>query len=163
MSEAMATTTPDIRPAEAADMDDVRELFRAYARSVDAPSCFEGFEAELAALPGDCVAPLGGILVARDAAGGRPAGVVAFRPIAPGIAEMKRLFVSPDARGLGMGHGLVEAALSHAAACGHRALRLSTLPAAMPAADALYRALGFRVIAPYAGAACGASCYEKAL
>jgi GNAT superfamily N-acetyltransferase len=76
---------------------------------------------------------------------------------------MKRLFVSPDARGLGWGRHLVEATLRHAAAAGFRALRLGTLPQAMPAADALYRAMGFRPIAQYDGAACGATCYEKAL
>lgn len=158
-----ATGPPTIGLAGAADMDAVRALFRAYAMSVDAPACFATFEHELADLPGDCAAPLGGILLARGAADGLPLGVVAFRPLTPGIAEMRRLFVSPDARGLGIGRALVEAALRQAATCGHRTLRLSTLPAEMPVADALYRALGFRVIPPYEGAARDASCYEMPL
>lgn len=161
MSDAPAARA--IGAAQEADMDAVRALFRAYAGSVDAPACFAGFERELAALPGDCAAPQGGILLARVPEDGRAVGVVAFHAIAPGIAEMKRLYVAPHARGRGLGQALVEAALTAAAAAGNRALRLSTLPAAMPAADALYRAMGFRPIPPYPGVAPGCACYEMRL
>jgi GNAT superfamily N-acetyltransferase len=161
MSEPVAA--PSVGLAAPADMDHVRALFRAYAGSVDAPACFDGFEKELASLPGDCAAPLGGILLARDPAGAAPQGVVAFHPIAAGIAEMRRLYVRPPARGRGWGRLLVQAALVHAASAGHRVLRLSTVPAAMPAADALYRAIGFCPIPPYPGTAAGCTCFEKLL
>jgi GNAT superfamily N-acetyltransferase len=152
-----------IAPARPGDLDAVRALFREYAGSVDAPSCFAGFEQELARLPGDCAPPSGGILLARDARSQEAAGVVAFHALAPGLAEMKRLYVRPAWRGQGLGRRLVEATLAAAASSGHAAVRLSTLPEAMPAADALYRDLGFRPIPPYAGAGCAATCYELAL
>ena len=94
---------------------------------------------------------------------GKPVGVVAFRQLEPGVAEMKRLYVRPEQRGRGLGRRLVEAVLREAAARGYGAVRLSTVPAAMRAADALYQTTGFRPIASYPGAACGAQCYETAL
>lgn len=163
MSMTQQTTTAlRIVPARSDDMDTVRALFRAYAASVDAAACFDGFERELAALPGDCVPPAGGILLARDERG-TAIGVVAFHAIAPQVAEMKRLFVAPAGRGRGLGRALVEDVLRHAKAQGHAAIRLSTLPRVMPAADALYRTLGFRPIPAYEGVACAATCYERAL
>jgi GNAT superfamily N-acetyltransferase len=155
---------PRIRPAGPADIEDVRALFRDYEKAVaaGASQCFADFEKELAGLPGDCAPPLGGILLARDAAGAA-AGVVAFHPLEPGVAEIKRLYLKAQYRGRGLGRQLMNAALRAAAAAGHRTVRLSTVPKAMPAADALYRAMEFRQIPAYAGAACAAVCYETAL
>lgn len=161
---ARALQPPRIAPAGASTLDDVRALFRDYeaAFAGGAAQCFADFEDELAALPGDCALPLGGILLARDGHG-KPVGVVAFRQLEPGVAEMKRLYVRPEQRGRGLGRRLVEAVLREAAARGYGAVRLSTVPAAMRAADALYQTTGFRPIASYPGAACGAQCYETAL
>lgn len=158
-----AVAAVSIAPARRGDLDTVRALFREYAGSVDAPSCFAGFEQELAALPGDCAPPAGGILLARDTRTEEAAGVVAFHALAPGLAEMKRLYVRPAWRGQGLGRRLVEATLAAAASSGHAAVRLGTLPKVMPAADALYRDLGFQPIPSYAGAGCEATCYELAL
>jgi len=164
MSDASAIErAPRIAATGPGDMETARALFRDYAASVDAPSCFEGFERELADLPGDCAAPAGGILLARDPATGEPAGIVAFHALAPGLAEMKRLYVRPGWRGQGLGRRLVEAALLAAAAQGHAAVRLGTLPQVMPEANALYRDLGFQPIPPYPGAGRDATCYELAL
>ena len=159
-----ALSPPRIAPAGASVMDDARALFRDYeaAFAAGAAQCFADFEKELAALPGDCAPHLGGILLARDGHG-KPVGVVAFRQLEPGVAEMKRLYVRPEQRGRGLGRRLVEAALREAAHRGYGAVRLSTVPSAMRAADALYRAMGFRPIAAYPGAACAAQCYETAL
>ena len=162
LSPQRSKPTCNIALADPRDMGAVRALFRDYAASVDAPACFDGFERELAALPGDCVPPAGGILLARDERGD-VVGVVAFHAIAPQVAEMKRLFVSPPGRGRGLGRALVEEVLRHAKAQGHAAIRLSTLPLAMPVADALYRTLGFRPIPAYEGVTCAATCYERAL
>ncbi len=61
---------------------------------------------------------------------------------------MKRLYVAPGGRGLGVGRALVAAVLAAAERIGYREMRLDTLPG-MTAAIALYRATGFGPVAPY--------------
>jgi len=151
-----------VRPAvTAADLDEVRALFREYERSQGQSPCFAGFAAELDELPGAYAAPEGALLLA--VADGRAVGVVAIRPLGDGAAEMRRLFVRPEARSGGVGRRLAEAALAAARPAGHRALRLETL-SSMIAARALYEALGFREVAPYVTKPiCGAHYYERAV
>lgn len=139
--------TAVIAPAETpADIAAVRALFREYAASLDFDLCFQGFEAELAGLPGVYARPAGVLLLA--VVGGEPAGCVALRPLGDGAAELKRLYVRPAHRGLGLGRRLVTEALCHAVAAGYAAVRLDTVPAMADAAR-LYTALGFRDIPPY--------------
>ena len=64
------------------------------------------------------------------------------------MCELKRLYVRPSARGLGLGRRLTEAALELAAELGYRTIKLDTTPE-MAAAHELYRTLGFREIEPY--------------
>lgn len=145
----MSAASFRIVPARSdADLDAVAALFRAYAGSLGVDLAYQDFAAELAALPGKYAPPDGELLLARDE-GGRALGCVALRPIEPrGCCELKRLYVTPDGRGLGLGRALVEAITTAAIRIGHRELRLDTLPS-MRAAQALYRRLGFRPIEPY--------------
>ncbi|MCR0984699.1 GNAT family N-acetyltransferase [Roseomonas populi] len=133
--------------ASAGDLAEVARLFREYAEGLGVDLSFQGFEAELASLPGRYAPPAGALLLARGR-DGTPMGCAALRPLGDGLCEMKRLFVPPRARGLGLGRALVEAVLAAARAARHREVRLDTLPG-MAEAVALYRSVGFRPVPPY--------------
>ena len=136
-----------IRPADgAADMATVRTLFREYADWLGIDLSFQGFEEELAGLPGDYAPPQGRLLLGEI--GGAPAGCIALRPLAPGIGEVKRLYLRPAFRGRGLGRRLAETVVADARAIGYRVLRLDTLQR-LTEANALYASLGFRPIPPY--------------
>jgi predicted N-acetyltransferase YhbS len=123
-----------------------RELFREYQVELGIDLGFQGFEAEVASLPGPYAPPSGCLLLADLA--GRPVGCVGLRPIGPGVAGLKRLFVRTDARGRGIARDLAWAALAHARAQRYERVVLDTL-STMAAAQRLYRSLGFRETEPY--------------
>src|SRR3954468_17624681 len=124
------------------DFDPVASLFRAYARELGVDLTFQGFEDEVANLPGDYGPPNGGLLLAR-AASGDALGCVALRPLAEaGTCEMKRLYVRPAGRGLGVGRTLASTIITVAAERGYWRMRLDTL-STLRAAIGLYRSLGF--------------------
>jgi putative acetyltransferase len=124
----------------------VRELMREYAASLSFDLGFDGFEAELAGLPGSYGPPAGALLVAYVEE--EPAGCAALRRLDDGSGELKRLFVRPSHRGLGLGRRLTETAIATARELGYPRLRLDTAPE-MAAAQGMYRTLGFSEIEPY--------------
>jgi len=136
-----------VPPRDAADLEAVRTLFGEYAASLGFSLGYQGFEAELAGLPGKYAAPEGALLLAK--VDGVVAGVVALRKLEPGIAEMKRLYVAPAHHGRSIGRRLAEAVVAAARARGYRRLRLDTITGKMDAAVKLYRSMGFAEIAPY--------------
>lgn len=143
------TTLFDIRPARVPeDMPTVAELFRGYAASLPVALDYQDFDSELAALPGKYAGPKGELLVAWGE-DGSALGCVGLRPIQPdGACEMKRLFLLPDARGLGLGRAMTEAVIEAARTRGYDELRLDTL-ASMHAAQQLYAQMGFERMEPY--------------
>ena len=128
------------------ELDMVRELMRAYADSLPFDLDFQGFDRELSELPGDYAPPRGALLVAR--VDGRVGGCVALRHLDGDACEMKRLFVSPAARGRGIGRLLAEGIVGEARRLGYARIRLDTTPGMEPA-QALYEQLGFKEIPPY--------------
>lgn len=145
----MSSDSANIRPATSdEDLAAIRALFEAYAASLPVDLAYQGFAQELAGLPGAYAPPTGALLLARDD-DGTPLGCVALRAMTPpGWSEMKRLYVSPDARGMGLGRSLALAVIDAARDAGYRELRLDTLPS-MIDAQALYHRLGFVTTAPY--------------
>lgn len=132
--------------ASIAHMSIARSLFVEYAQSLDFDLGFQGFEEELANLPGVYASPGGAIYLAF--VGDEPAGCVALKPLADAVAEMKRLYVRPSHQGRGLGRALSVRVIERARELGYRKLRLDTVPS-MTAARAMYRSLGFYEIAPY--------------
>lgn len=134
-----------------ADLAEVAALFDAYAASLPIDLGYQDFATERATLPGRYARPGGALLLARDTAG-MALGCVALRARDGGRAEIKRLYVAPFARGLGLGRALLDAVTQAAVGLGHGALCLDTLPF-MTEAQALYRRAGFQPILAYDEAA----------
>jgi GNAT superfamily N-acetyltransferase len=137
----------DIRPAELPrDLEVVRALFAEYAGSLGVDLAFQGFESELAELPGKYQPPSGRLLLAWK--GERAVGSIALRPLDASSCEMKRLYVRPEARGEQLGRRLAERICQEAREAGYGRICLDTLPM-MVSAQSLYESLGFVPIAPY--------------
>lgn len=128
------------------DIDVVRSMLREYQEQLGIDLGFQGFEAELASLPGTYAPPTGRLLLASH--DGMPRGCVALQAVSASRGEMKRLYVRPNARGLGIGRLLVARVLAEARAIGYDEVVLDTLPT-MTEAQRLYEQFGFVEIEPY--------------
>jgi putative acetyltransferase len=135
---------PAQTPAQVAQ---ARELFLEYAQSLGFSLCFQNFDKELADLPGVYAPPEGRLLLAECK--GELAACVSFHKLEPGICEMKRLYLRPQFRGLGLGRALAERIISEARQIGYQRMRLDTVEPVMKDAVAMYYKLGFKPIAPY--------------
>ncbi len=138
------------KPDAPGELEAVRGLFREYAASLQVDLCFQDFESELAALPGEYAEPRGVLLLARN--GQDLLGCCALRPLDNAdyvnACEMKRLYVRPAHRSEGIGRRLVEAVLDSARLADYDCVLLDTLDD-MESARELYKDLGFEEIAPY--------------
>ncbi len=141
----------------AAQIEECRKLFHEYEQHLGVDLRFQDFEQEVEDLPGAYAPPDGALILAVTATGGEvcnettnteTAGCVALRRLAPGICEMKRLFVRPRFRGTGIGRQLARLIIEKARSMGYGKMRLDTLDF-LTGAISLYRSLGFRQIEPY--------------
>ena len=134
-----------------AEWADAAALVEAYAQTLGPSACVKDLSDELAELPRRYGPPLGGLVVAY--VDGISAGCCALRPLPEtdhtNACEMKRLYVRPEHRKLGLGHALVAAVLENARVSGYSCVLLDTLDE-MEAARALYEEMGFVEIPPYA-------------
>ena len=128
-------------------LEAIRTLFLEYARGLDFNLCFQNFEAELRDLPGSYARPRGRLILCE--VGSAPAGCIALRPLELNVGEIKRLFVRPEFRGMGIGVRLGKHIINEARSTGYTALRLDTIRGTMDNAIALYKSLGFTEIPAY--------------
>ena len=139
-----------VSPQTAQDWDSTRAILREYADSLHVDLCFQGFEEELAGLPGAYAPPSGLMLLAL--VDGEVAGCGAFRNLPdvdyPNACEMKRLYVRPAFRRFGLGRLIAQALMDRAAQSGYSAMLLDTLDE-MEAARGLYESLGFEEVPPF--------------
>jgi ribosomal protein S18 acetylase RimI-like enzyme len=127
-------------------IEEIRRLLREYEASLGVSLCFQGFERELAELPGEYVPPGGRLWMALDT--DEAVGCVALRRLDDETCEMKRLYLRPGSRARGVGRLLAVATIGEARKIGYKKMRLDTL-AEMREARTLYESLGFKRIEPY--------------
>jgi GNAT superfamily N-acetyltransferase len=130
----------------AEDYADADRLIRAYLVELPFKVDFQDVDRELAELPTEYGPPSGAAVLVRD--GGHAVGFVGVRRFADHDAELKRMYLEPEARGSGIGRSLAEAGVEAARALGYRRLLLDTVEWMAPAI-ALYESLGFVAISPY--------------
>jgi len=126
---------------------EAKALFREYESWFGMDLCFQGFEAELAALPGKYAMPDGRLYLAY--VDDTLAGCIALRKLYDDICEMKRLFVRDGFRGAKVGVSLIERVIAEAQEIGYSKMRLDTYPPKMGKAVSLYLSHGFVQIPPY--------------
>jgi GNAT superfamily N-acetyltransferase len=126
--------------------DEAQRLVREYAASLNVDLSFQNFDRELQHFTSEYAPPSGAFILAEDA--DRYVACIGLRQFSAGIGEIKRLYVEPAARGLGLGRLLVERIIGVARHVGYGSLVLDTLPF-MKEAQSLYVALGFKPTAPY--------------
>ncbi|MBL8763738.1 MAG: GNAT family N-acetyltransferase [Phycisphaerae bacterium] len=146
-----------------ADIDAARALIIEYARALEcihtATLTHQGFEAEMASLPGQYAAPSGCLLLARERTTNAPLGCVAMRSLSEDACELKRLYVRPVARGRGIARSLCMELVRRARALGYSRMNLDTEEETMAPAVSLYRSIGFVNTPRYNDDPCGCTLY----
>jgi putative acetyltransferase len=128
------------------ELEEVKSIFIEYAEYLEVDLCFQDFEKELKTLPKVYAPPKGCIILAKQ--DNQTVGCVALKPIGEGICEMKRLYVRPQARGMGLGRMLVEELIKFARESDYATMKLDTLPKLKEAIQ-LYSSFGFTKTTAY--------------
>jgi GNAT superfamily N-acetyltransferase len=122
------------------DKPALQKMLLAYRHWLGEATCFVNFDSEVNNLPGAFTQPNGCLMVARKDQD--LIGMVGMVPIDANMCELKRLYVKPDFRRLGLGRLFSVAVLDFANNAGYRTVRLETL-GRLNAARTLYADLGF--------------------
>lgn len=128
------------------EFEEAKELFNEYAASLNVDLCFQNFSQELENVRKLYDKPTGTLLVVYKS--GVPVGCVGVRRFDDATAELKRMYVRPECRGLNIGKELLDRALSAAKELGYSKMRLDTL-SSMTRAQKLYESFGFASIPAY--------------
>ena len=128
------------------DFEKAKELFIEYKNSLNLDLCFQKFHEEISDLPSQYSEPSGCIILCYE--NKKPTGCIALRKFEGDTCEMKRLYLRPEARGKGIGRVLANKIIEKAKELGYKKMQLDTLET-MKEAIALYKSMGFKVIAPY--------------
>jgi len=129
------------------DLEAIRVLFTKYQVELGVDLCFQGFEEELASLPGKYMLPKGGLLLARTATG-KAIACAAYRPLEGTTCELKRFYIQPEYRGQGIADRLLEKILVQSRKAGYQEAKLDTLERLVPARK-FYERNGFALCDPY--------------
>ena len=140
MYEIVVANTPKL-------IEETGKLFREYEKWLNISLCFQGFEEEVNTLPGKYARPEGRLYIVKS--DDKYCGCIALRKTEAGICEMKRLYLTKDTRGKGLGRKLVSKIIQDAKETGYIKMRLDTIKEKMPNAVELYKKFGFVEIEPY--------------
>lgn len=121
-------------------------LFREYAAGLDIDLSFQHFNEELQQVHEMYNQADGGIILAKNE--NEFIACVALRRFAPNTAELKRMYVKPSFRQLGIGNVLLEKAIEMARSLSYQSICLDTLNSMLPAMQ-LYEKAGFRKVPAY--------------
>ncbi len=133
---------------DAVSIESIRALFVEYHEWLGDAVCSTRLAQEIATLPGPYAAPTGRLFLAQGVPC-EPLGCIGVRPHEGDACEIKRLYVRPSARGLGLGSALVTEAVQASRDLGYADALVTTLPETMPVAAAMYERLGFERIEPF--------------
>ena len=132
---------------EGAALESVKDLFKAYLGELNEDLCFQSFDSEIDNPLYKYSAPTGALYLAYYNA--TPVGCIALQPLQEAqTCEMKRLYVAPAFRKLGVGDALVQALLKEAQLLGYTTMKLDTLER-LQAAIQLYQKFGFETVTAY--------------
>jgi len=128
------------------DFETGKKLFEEYVDSLNVDLSFQDFSKELDTVGQQYNMPSGGLLLAF--ADDLPAGCAGIRLLDDGIAELKRMYIKDEFRGLKIGVALLQRSVDLAKTLGYKKIRLDTL-ASMTKAQQLYKLFGFYEIDAY--------------
>ena len=132
---------------EGAALESVKDLFKAYLAELNEDLCFQSFDSEIGNPLYKYSTPTGALFIAYYNA--IPVGCIALQPLKEvQTCEMKRLYVAPAYRKLGVGDALVKVLLQEAQSLGYTTMKLDTLER-LQAAIRLYQKFGFETVTAY--------------